>query len=124
MCYEKNPYYLDFPTDITVDKNGKLYVANRPNNRILIFKPNDDYVPVTTSNTTAQNNYSVVVYPNPSAGSFSIATDDLIKQVTITNATGQQETFKSKEITTTFKGLLLIDIKSNKGRSVQKIIIE
>lgn len=123
-CYDKNSSSYDFPSDITVDKNGKLYIADGPNNRILIFKPNKDYVPVTTSNKAAQNNYSVVVYPNPSTGSFSIATDDLIEQVTITNVNGQQEIFRSKEISTTFKGLLLIDIKSNKGRSVQKIIVE
>jgi len=64
---------------------------------------------------------TALVYPNPSSGCFSIVPDGDLLLVTLTNALGQQEIFLSKEIYTSFRGLVTMEIETTKGIVVKKL---
>ena len=57
------------PVGLSKDATGRLYVTDRNNNRVRRFAGPPGGLSVATTNTTGSN---VVVYPNPSEGTFTI----------------------------------------------------
>lgn len=69
----------------------------------------------------------VKIYPNPVEKSFNISTSDTIEQVTIINNTGEivktiRENTKNIDISGFISGVYFLQIKTNKGIILQKII--
>ena len=64
--------------------------------------------------------------PNPSSnGYFQVISDEAIQQIKVTNTLGEYEFFENtKQISTKLKGLLLVELISNKGKFIQKLIVE
>jgi uncharacterized repeat protein (TIGR03803 family) len=69
-------------------------------------------------NTSGLN---VIVYPNPSSGDFSIVADGEIESITLINSLGQSEVFNAAQIHTSFKGLIIMQVKTNKGVLIKKL---
>lgn len=63
--------------------------------------------------------------PNPSQdGRFSVNTKEEIEGVIVSNTLGQEETFLTKEFHTSFKGLLLVKIKTEHSQAVHRVVVE
>jgi len=107
--------------DVIVSSTNKIFVGDSPHARVLMF---------STSGTTpivSQNNNSTLtssVYPNPSTGNLTIETEEEVQSVTLINALGQRETHTSAYVNTNMKGLLIVEIKTDKGVSYQKVLME
>jgi hypothetical protein len=79
-------------------------------------------VSVPTSVLTSTST-SIDVFPNPTTSSdgFTIKTDEAIEKISVINALGQTEYFYTKAIQTSFKGLLIIFITTDKGYYTSKV---
>jgi uncharacterized repeat protein (TIGR03803 family) len=80
------------------------------------------YNPLDITSIAEPSGYSEnsVIYPNPSNGEFTIRTDGNIESVVITNVLGQKEKFNSNPIHSHFKGLVIVEIKTDKGILIKK----
>ena len=65
-----------------------------------------------------------LVYPNPSNGNFTINSLYDIQSITLINSIGQVQHIASKNITTDFKGLVIVEVVTDAGISIKKIVIE
>jgi len=78
---------LNIPTDVAVDKNGSIYIADFGNNRIR-------YIRNTTSvNTVSNNTIDLIAYPNPNQGVFTINLTSIADEgamIFITNSIGEK----------------------------------
>jgi hypothetical protein len=94
------------------DAAGGMYVAKWNNNAAMSVK-------------NGENTIELILYPNPSAGTFCIRTSTPVQKVTLTNTLGQQEVFTSTEnISSNFSGIVLVDVQTETGRAVKKLVIE
>jgi hypothetical protein len=66
----------------------------------------------------------VQLYPNPSDGIFMVESNEANMKITLTNAYGVQEYHEGKEINTEMRGLIMVEIKTDKGAGYSKIIIK
>jgi hypothetical protein len=79
-------------------------------------------VSVSTGIVVSSSSY-IHVYPNPTTAveGFKINTEDKIEKITVMNTLGQVEYFYSNDIQPTFKGLLILYIKTDQGSYTSKI---
>jgi sugar lactone lactonase YvrE len=75
---------LDAPTGISVDSTGSVYIADEGNNRIRKIAPGS-----TSVNSVTGLPGNIGIYPNPVQSRLTIASSEIINQVTITNFLGQ-----------------------------------
>ncbi|MFN6946251.1 MAG: LamG-like jellyroll fold domain-containing protein [Cytophagaceae bacterium] len=86
-----------------------------------------EVIKTTTEEPTATKNISILplkIYPNPSQGVLTIDYSGSIKEVSLTNLWGQQEVFFSKEISTSFKGLVFVVLKTENEIFSEKVIVQ
>mgnify|MGYP000905474838 FL=1 len=123
---------FNFGRALEFDQYGNLYVADTGNNRIQVFKPStvdpDKPSTVDPDITTAYAKPvlvpSIIVYPNPSTGTFRVSADEKdIQSVTVFNVLGQKEVFTGLEISTQLKGLLIVEILTKNNNVITKKII-
>ena len=81
-------------------------------------------VSVSTGILPSTSSY-IELYPNPSmqAEGFKVNTTEIIEKVTVMNSVGQVEHFYSNDIKPTFKGLLIVSVKTNEGYYTSKIVV-
>ncbi|MEY5046721.1 MAG: hypothetical protein RLZZ175_80 [Bacteroidota bacterium] len=96
--------------------------------RIAISSSDVSVTLMSNSVTNIEENSiaNISIYPNPSSnGYFQVISDDEIQQIKVTNTLGESELFENtKQISTKLKGLLLVELISNKGKFIQKLIVE
>jgi hypothetical protein len=108
----------DYGIDITI---GSLYSDNYN----FIFQPGVLTVSQPTVVTSAEYAKTINLYPNPSNGSFNIDTQDQIEQVTVIDATGRKEIYIGQsEISTSFKGLVVLEVITDKGTAYIKALVK
>ena len=104
-------------------KDGSLFIFDLINNAVQKFSVN-----VTTSlpNQIEQSqNQNLLVYPNPSNGSFNIEFSKPVVATKVINLLGEVEEFHSNDIKTSFKGLLLLESSDENGNTYRtKILVE
>ncbi len=81
---------------------------------------------VTTGVENKISESDLILYPNPNSGTFNIATSFDVVEVMLTNQLGQTEKaiFNGTDITTAMKGLIIVSIKTNKGVTTKRMIIQ
>ena len=113
--------------------NGGNVIVYDPNAQLSNIPSGDYKIPCT--NLTMQNEIvtdlesseeteaAPLVFPNPTYdGTFSISSRSPILEITATNGLGQKQTLKGNtSFETDLKGLLLLQIKTEKGVYVQKV---
>ncbi len=69
---------------------------------------------------------NLTLAPNLSSnGYFQVISDEEIQQIKVSNTLGESEFFENtKHISTKLKGLLLVELISNKCKFIQKLIVE
>lgn len=118
------------PQGIAVDDSGTVYLADRSNNRILASNtvPELPDVPVVTPTFVKGSSgveLQINVFPNPSSGSLTVTSSSVIETITLTNSIGQTQIVSDgNQISTTFKGLVLVEVQTDLGREVKKVIIQ
>ena len=92
-----------------------------------------DYINTDISNDITNNNsrLNIDIYPNPSSGTFTIKSNNIIRYVEITDLSGQiisQNNVSTNQLNINFnieeKGVYLIKIQTNTNSLVKKIIIK
>jgi sugar lactone lactonase YvrE len=102
------------PSGIYVGSSGFIYVADQGNNAIKKYKT----IQVVQSEP-------IILFPNPSSdGHFFLSTEGTIKTVSVVNAFGQKESFSTNSIHTSLRGLLMIEVITDKGSGTKKIQIQ
>ncbi|WP_299254987.1 hypothetical protein [uncultured Cytophaga sp.] len=67
----------------------------------------------------------IIVYPNPSNGSFKIEFSKAIRSTRVINLLGEVEEFHSNDIKTSFKGLLFLESLTEDGYTYRaKVIVD
>jgi hypothetical protein len=81
--------------------------------------------PATTATTKAAD-IGLSLYPNPSAdGHFFITTNNVaVNKVVVSNVSGVTQEFSTQEFRTSLKGLLLVQVYTDKGIVSEKVIIQ
>lgn len=105
---------------------GEIAVTtiSSPSNYLTQGLLQSTFVSVTTGILPSTSSY-IELYPNPSIQTegFKVNTTETIEKVTVTNSVGQVEYFYSNDIKPTFKGLLIVSVKTNEGYYTSKIIV-
>jgi len=105
---------------------GEIAVTtiSSPSNYLTQGLLQSTFVSVTTGILPSTSSY-IELYPNPSIQTegFKVNTTEIIEKVTVTNSVGQVEYFYSNDIKPTFKGLLIVSVKTNEGYYTSKIIV-
>jgi hypothetical protein len=105
---------------------GEIAIAtiSSPSNYLTQGLHQSTYVSLSTDILTSTSSY-IQLYPNPSIQTegFKVNTDETIEKVTIMNSLGQVEYFYSNDIKPTFKGLLIVSVKTNLGYYTSKIVV-
>jgi hypothetical protein len=111
---------------VAVDPSGNVYTGGMFTNEAgKMYVAKWTKPAVATSTRAADNIIEVSMYPNPSTGTFTIRTDDAIESVTLINTIGQKEVFASGlNITTSFTGMVLVEVQTASGRAIKKIVIQ
>lgn len=79
----------------------------------------------TTGIASGLSNNNIMIYPNPSEGSFNVKFPVPIETIEVTNSIGQKEVFNGSDfITTNLKGLLVIKIYTEQGSYFSKLVIK
>jgi len=81
---------------------------------------------ITTTSTTKASDIGLSLYPNPSNdGHMHVSANNVsVDRIVVSNVAGQTEEFTTTEFKTTFKGLLLVRLYTDKGIVSEKIIIQ
>jgi len=105
---------------------GEIAIAtiSSPSNYLTQGLHQSTFVSVSTDILTSTSSY-IQLYPNPSIQTegFKVNTEEIIEKVTIMNSLGQVEYFYSNDIKPTFKGLLIVSVKTNLGYYTSKIVV-
>lgn len=119
---------LNNPTGIWVNASGYVYIADAGNNVIRMIKPKG-----LKSNGTAMNEGEMVVYPNPSTGSFTLSTDEELDNTVVTVYNMLGETVYSKALSgydnaidmgRQAPGIYTVAVKTASGMHTQKLNIQ
>lgn len=69
-------------------------------------------------------NPTISLYPNPNIGTFEISSTDKINKVSVINILGDRQESKSSTIHTNFKGILTVEIQTQKNTFYKRVIVE
>lgn len=117
---------VDAPSTCTSQKAND-YNSSRSNRSAGIFAPGDTDV---TSLTEEEMSYDLKVYPNPATNSFTIVVEGtMIKSITIKTLNGQiiandniNAYWTTKNIENIAAGVYLVEVDTEDGKSVHKLI--
>lgn len=105
---------------------GEIAIAtiSSPSNYLTQGLHQSTFVSVSTDVQNATSSY-IQLYPNPSIQTegFKVDTEESIEKVTVTNSYGQVEYFYTNDIKPTFKGLLIVTVKTNSSYYTSKIVV-
>lgn len=108
--------------NIVIDEKDHVWMASST----TVYEM--DFSSTLTGINEEELDNSIAVYPNPSVGIFKVISDNNINTVSIINSIGGVETHQvnemSSDINTAFKGIVVVHIRSNKGISTQKMLIQ
>lgn len=123
--YEPNSF--SFPKNIFIPKDNKKYALVVTHNRCV--DTSDCFSINKSSNSTINNPTSFNIYPNPTKDKFILTSDYQIKSIEITDKTGRQimrinESCNNIDVSHLPKGAYFINVKTDKGDFIEKIIKE
>ena len=105
---------------------GEIAIAtiSSPSNYLTQGLHQSTFVSVSTDVLTSTSSY-IQLYPNPTLQTegFKVNTEDIIEKVTVMNSLGQVEYFYSNDIKPTFKGLLIVSVKTTSSYYTSKIVV-
>ena len=112
--------------------SNKIVTLNIQNNSISnstagVYSGNIKYnLSGIVTATTKASDIGLSMYPNPSNdGYMHVSTNNVkVDRIVVSNIAGQTEEFNTIEFKTTFKGLLLVRLYTDKGVVSEKIIIQ
>ena len=112
---------FSYPTNISVDVFGNVYVSDKSAHRVQVFTPS------TLSTQNIRDMHNVSVFPNPAIETLNLKTPFSTNYITINNILGQQVLKTQKrsknfniDISGLTQGLYLIEIKNNYGVKILK----
>jgi hypothetical protein len=121
---------LDFPSDVTMDKHGNVFIADDENNRVR-------EVTATLSVKPIAAEQEINIYPNPAHGYVTIAAPGINSAafITLTDVTGRALLSQNTESNThglsaslntsgLAPGMYFVNVRTDDGNYVRKIVKE
>ena len=80
---------LFYPSGLTFDSCGNLFIGDSYNHRIRKIALNPDCIPMAVPEVTQSKTTNAIIYPNPATESVTINASVAIEHITISNLLGQ-----------------------------------